>query len=41
MLLRTLGGLLGVAVQLDAHVAYAALVERWVPGFFEPHAGRT
>lgn len=35
MLLRTLGGLLGVAVQLDAHVAYATLVERWVPGFFE------
>ncbi|ORV15442.1 ABC1 kinase family protein [Mycobacterium celatum] len=36
MLLRTLGGLLGVAVQLDAHVAYATLAERWLPGFFEP-----
>ncbi|SRX95645.1 ABC transporter [Tsukamurella paurometabola DSM] [Mycobacterium shimoidei] len=41
MLLRTLGGLLGVAVQLDAHVAYATLIERWVPGFFEPNAGHT
>lgn len=39
MLLRTLGGLLGVAVQLDAHVAYASLIERWVPGFFEPNEG--
>ncbi|ORA78423.1 ABC transporter ATP-binding protein [Mycolicibacter kumamotonensis] len=37
MLLRTLGGLLGVAVQLDAHVDYAALIERWVPGFFPPN----
>lgn len=36
MLLRTLGGLLGVAVQLDAHVDYAALIERWAPGFFPP-----
>lgn len=36
MLLRTLGGLVGVAVQLDAHVNYAALIERWVPGFFAP-----
>ncbi|WP_024441619.1 AarF/ABC1/UbiB kinase family protein [Mycobacterium sp. UM_WGJ] len=36
MLLRTLGGLLGVAVQLDAHVEYAALIERWAPGFFPP-----
>ncbi|OBI94523.1 ABC transporter ATP-binding protein [Mycobacterium alsense] len=39
MLLRTLGGLLGVAVQLDAHVAYATLIERWVPGFFAPGEG--
>jgi predicted unusual protein kinase regulating ubiquinone biosynthesis (AarF/ABC1/UbiB family) len=39
MLLRTLGGLLGVAVQLDAHVNYAALIERWVPGFFPPGEG--
>ncbi|MCV7380198.1 ABC transporter ATP-binding protein [Mycobacterium alsense] len=39
MLLRTLGGLLGVAVQLDAHVAYATLIERWVPGFFPPGGG--
>ncbi len=39
MLLRTLGGLLGVAVQLDAHVAYATLIERWVPGFFPPGEG--
>src|SRR5699024_9139045 len=37
MLLRTLGGLVGVAVQLDAQVAYAALIERWIPGFFEPN----
>ncbi|OBJ68338.1 AarF/UbiB family protein [Mycobacterium sp. 1274756.6] len=36
MLLRTLGGLIGVAVQLDAHVNYAELIERWVPGFFPP-----
>ncbi|OBF64986.1 ABC transporter ATP-binding protein [Mycobacterium sp. 852002-51971_SCH5477799-a] len=36
MLLRTLGGLLGVAVQLDATTAYAELIERWVPGFFPP-----
>lgn len=36
MLLRTLGGLLGVAVQLDAHARYAALIEKWVPGFFPP-----
>jgi predicted unusual protein kinase regulating ubiquinone biosynthesis (AarF/ABC1/UbiB family) len=36
MLLRTLGGLLGVAVQLDATVAYTELIERWVPGFFPP-----
>ncbi|HEU0191195.1 MAG TPA: AarF/UbiB family protein [Mycobacterium sp.] len=36
MLLRTLGGLLGVAVQLDATVDYAALIERWAPGFFPP-----
>ncbi|BBY53892.1 AarF/ABC1/UbiB kinase family protein [Mycobacterium koreense] len=36
MLLRTLGGLLGVAVQLDATLNYAALIERWVPGFFPP-----
>ncbi|AYE98758.1 AarF/ABC1/UbiB kinase family protein [Mycobacterium paragordonae] len=36
MLLRTLGGLLGVAVQLDATTAYADLIERWVPGFFPP-----
>ncbi|MCV7384341.1 ABC1 kinase family protein [Mycolicibacter longobardus] len=36
MLLRTLGGLLGVAVQLDAHVNYAALIEQWAPGFFPP-----
>ena len=36
MLLRTLGGLLGVAVQLDAQADYAALIERWVPGFFPP-----
>ncbi|HEU4362202.1 MAG TPA: AarF/UbiB family protein [Mycobacterium sp.] len=40
MLLRTLGGLLGVAVQLDAQVAYATLIERWVPGFFPPGAGQ-
>ncbi|MGH9209014.1 MAG: AarF/UbiB family protein [Acidimicrobiales bacterium] len=39
MLLRTLGGLLGDAVQLDAHVEYAALIQRWVPGFFEPNQG--
>jgi predicted unusual protein kinase regulating ubiquinone biosynthesis (AarF/ABC1/UbiB family) len=39
MLLRTLGGLIGVAVQLDAHVAYATLIERWVPGFFAPGQG--
>lgn len=37
MLLRTLGGLLGVAVQLDAEVAYADVIERWVPGFFPPN----
>jgi len=36
MLLRTLGGMVGIAVQLDAHVDYAALIERWVPGFFPP-----
>ena len=37
MLLRTLGGLLGVAVQLDAEANYAELIERWVPGFFPPN----
>lgn len=40
MLLRTLGGLLGVAVQLDAQVAYAALMERWIAGFFPPGEGQ-
>lgn len=39
MLFRTLGGLIGVAVQLDAHVNYAALIERWAPGFFSPGEG--
>lgn len=39
MLLRTLGGLLGVAVQLDARVNYAAVAERWLPGFFAPGEG--
>ncbi|MGH3596297.1 MAG: ABC1 kinase family protein [Mycobacterium sp.] len=37
MLLRMLAGLIGVAVQLDARVNYAALIQRWVPGFFEPN----
>ncbi|OHV05675.1 ABC1 kinase family protein [Mycobacterium talmoniae] len=41
MLLRTLGGLLGVAVQLDAQVGYATLIERWVPGFFPPGDGHS
>jgi hypothetical protein len=36
MLLRTLGGLIGVAVQLDAEANYAEIIERWVPGFFPP-----
>lgn len=39
MLLRTLGGLIGVAVQLDARVNYAALLEQWAPGFFAPGQG--
>ncbi|WP_457073081.1 ABC1 kinase family protein [Mycobacteroides abscessus] len=38
MLLRTLGGMIGVLVQLDAHVNYAAIAEQWMPGFFQPNA---
>jgi predicted unusual protein kinase regulating ubiquinone biosynthesis (AarF/ABC1/UbiB family) len=38
MLLRTLGGMIGVLVQLGAHVNYAAIAEEWMPGFFEPNA---
>lgn len=38
MLLRTLGGMIGVLVQLDAHVNYAAIAEQWMPGFFPPNA---
>lgn len=38
MLLRTLGGMIGVLVQLGTHVNYAAIAEEWMPGFFEPHA---
>lgn len=38
MLLRTLGGQVGVLVQLDAYVDYAAIAAEWMPGFFEPNA---
>ncbi|MGH3725130.1 MAG: ABC1 kinase family protein [Phycisphaerales bacterium] len=35
MLFRVLGGLVGIAAQLDATVDYAAIVDKWVPGFHE------
>jgi predicted unusual protein kinase regulating ubiquinone biosynthesis (AarF/ABC1/UbiB family) len=33
MLFRVLGGLVGIAAQLDATVPYGEIVERWIPGF--------
>jgi hypothetical protein len=30
-----LGGLLGIAAQLDATINYAEIVDKWVPGFRE------
>ncbi|SKX93754.1 Putative ABC transporter, ATP-binding protein [Mycobacteroides abscessus subsp. massiliense] len=35
MFFRVLGGLIGIAAQLDAPVDYAAIIDKWVPGFHE------
>lgn len=35
MMFRVLGGLLGIAAQLDATINYAEIVDKWVPGFHE------
>jgi predicted unusual protein kinase regulating ubiquinone biosynthesis (AarF/ABC1/UbiB family) len=35
MLFRVLGGLVGIAAQLDATIHYASVIEKWVPGFRE------
>ncbi|MDH6242928.1 putative unusual protein kinase regulating ubiquinone biosynthesis (AarF/ABC1/UbiB family) [Mycobacterium sp. OTB74] len=35
MIFRVLGGLVGIAAQLDATIDYAAIVDKWVPGFHQ------
>ncbi len=39
MMFRVLGGLLGIAAQLDATINYADIVDKWVPGFSEDDDG--